>query len=421
MKSTREIIHQSQTNSYHYHTLQNGIRLVHRSTSTAVSHLALMVNIGSRDEEENENGMAHLIEHMIFKGTGKRNAFHVISFLENVGCDLNAYTTKEEICIHGTFLPHYYDRALELFADIAFHSTFPPKDLEKEKEIIIDEINSYKDSPSEEIFDEFENLLFQGHPIGRPILGTPESLQSLNRQKLLRFISKNLDTSEMVLASVGNIPFKKLIALTKKYFEPESAHQKHSQRNPISHYAPRSLHIERDSFLSHCLTGVPAYPSDHPRRLSLELLNNMLGGPMLNSRLNRNIREKYGFAYSLYSSYTSYSDTGWMGIYVATDPKTLEKTLKLIHKELHKLRDESIGVLQLARAKQQLIVLLAISLESGLNEALSIGRNLLLKEKIEPIQETIRRINSISKEELLETANEVFNPKLFSTLILTQP
>lgn len=195
-----------------------------------------------------KNGIAHLIEHMIFKGTSKRKAFHVISFLENVGCDLNAYTTKEETCIHGTFLYQYYDRALELFADVAFHSVFPEKELEKEKEIILDEINSYKDSPSEEIFDEFENLLFAGHPIGRNILGTAESLEKLNRSNLLRFIRRNYDTGEMILASVGNIRFDELIRRAKKYFGPELASRRTHIRQQFSGYSPRIEQTARETF-----------------------------------------------------------------------------------------------------------------------------------------------------------------------------
>ncbi len=416
MKLTQEILKSQQSNPYQYHMLKNGIRIVHRRTESTVSHLALMTNLGSRDEEEHENGLAHLIEHMIFKGTAKRSAFHVISFLENVGCDLNAYTTKEEICIHGTFLHHYYKRAMELFSDIAFHSVFPSKDLEKEKEVIIDEINSYKDSPAEEIFDEFENLLYQHHPIGRNILGTAESLHEFSRVHLLRFIRKNLNTNNMVLASVGNIAFNKLIFLAEKFFEPESLFQQNGKRIPPKNYKAQSLKLERDTYLTHSLTGNLAYSYTHPRRLSLELLNNILGGPMLNSRLNRNIREKYGFAYSLLSTYTSYSDTGWMGIYSGTDPKTAEKTLKLVHKELQKLREDALGTLQLSRAKQQLIVLLAIGYESGLQEALAVGRALLFKEYADSFEDIVKQINALTSMDLLEAANEVFDPKQLSSL-----
>ncbi|MDP2237407.1 MAG: pitrilysin family protein [Bacteroidales bacterium] len=402
---------------YQYFRLDNGIKLIHRQNNAPVSHLALMVNTGSRDEDLSENGVAHLIEHMIFKGTNKRKAFHVISFLENVGCDLNAYTTKEETCIHGTFLKAYYDRALELFADIAFNSVFPAKELEKEKEVILDEINSYKDSPSEEIFDEYENLLFSGHPIGRNILGTTETVKSFTRNHILRFIKKNYKTSEIVIASVGNIDFEKLKKHVSRHFGVIPATDNPNRRQPFESYSPRTQKEERDNYLSHCLIGNIAYQYDHPKKHSLVLLNNVLGGPGLNSRLNLNIREKYGFAYNIDSQYTSYTDTGWFGVYLGTDPESVTKAESLVKKELKKLCNERLGTLQLARAKQQLIVQLAISIESGLTETLSIARAHLQKDNVDSMEDIIRSIRNLDSSDLLEVANEVFEPSQLSTLI----
>jgi predicted Zn-dependent peptidase len=402
---------------YQYFRLDNGIKLIHRQNSAPVSHLALMVNTGSRDEDLSENGVAHLIEHMIFKGTNKRKAFHVISFLENVGCDLNAYTTKEETCIHGTFLKAYYDRALELFADIAFNSVFPAKELEKEKEVILDEINSYKDSPSEEIFDEYENMLFSGHPIGRNILGTTDTVKSFNRSHILRFIKKNYKTSEIVIASVGNIDFEKLKKHVSRHFGLIPASDNTNHRQPFDSYLPRTQKEERDNYLSHCLIGNIAYQYDHPKKHSLVLLNNVLGGPGLNSRLNLNIREKYGFAYNIDSQYTSYTDTGWFGVYLGTDPESVTKAESLVKKELKKLCNDRLGTLQLARAKQQLIVQLAISIESGLTETLSIARAHLQKDHVDSMEDIIQSIRNINSSDLLEVANEVFEPRQLSTLI----
>jgi predicted Zn-dependent peptidase len=402
---------------YQYFRLDNGIKLIHRQNSAPVSHLALMVNTGSRDEDLSENGVAHLIEHMIFKGTNKRKAFHVISFLENVGCDLNAYTTKEETCIHGTFLKAYYDRALELFADIAFNSVFPAKELEKEKEVILDEINSYKDSPSEEIFDEYENMLFSGHPIGRNILGTTDTVKSFNRNHILRFIKKKYKTSEIVISSVGNIDFEKLKKHVSRHFGLIPASDNTNHRQPFDFYLPRTQKEERDNYLSHCLIGNIAYQYDHPKKHSLVLLNNVLGGPGLNSRLNLNIREKYGFAYNIDSQYTSYTDTGWFGVYLGTDPESVTKAESLVKKELKKLCNDRLGTLQLARAKQQLIVQLAISIESGLTETLSIARAHLQKDHVDSMEDIIRSIRNIDSSDLLEVANEVFEPRQLSTLI----
>lgn len=406
-----------ETQDYQYFRLDNGIKLIHRQNNAPVSHLALMVNTGSRDEELSENGVAHLIEHMIFKGTNKRKAYHVISFLENVGCDLNAYTTKEETCIHGTFLNTYYDRALELFSDIAFNSVFPAKELEKEKEVILDEINSYKDSPSEEIFDEYENLLFSGHPIGRNILGTVETVKGFTRNHILRFIKRNYNTNEIVVSSVGNMNFEKLKKLVLRHFGAIPPSQNSKKREPFTSYQPKTQKEERDNYLSHCLIGNIAYNYEHPRKHSLVLLNNILGGPGLNSRLNLNIREKYGFAYNIDSQYTSYTDTGWFGVYLGTDPESVEKAENLVKKELKKLSNERLGVLQLARAKQQLIVQLAISIESGLSETLSIARAHLQKDHVDSMEEIIQKIRIINSSDLLEVANEVFDPGQLSTLI----
>lgn len=402
---------------YQTYTLSNGIRLIHRQTKAAISHLALMVHTGSRDEELHENGMAHIIEHMIFKGTNKRKAYHVMSFLENVGCDLNAYTTKEETCIHATFLNTYFERALALFADIAFNSTFPAKELEKEKEVILDEINSYKDSPAEEIFDEFENLLFEGHPIGRNILGSTESLKAITRKNIFRFIKKNYCTNNMVIASVGNIEFTKIKKMVTKYYNdvPYAAHC--APRIPFNDYKPKHIKVERESFLSHCLIGNIAYDYRHEKKLDLILLNNILGGPGMNSRLNLNIREKYGYTYSIESQYNSYSDTGWFGVYLGTDTNSVSKTIDLVKKELQKLRETKLGVLQLSRAKQQLIVQLAISFESGLQETLSIARSHLLKNEVHAMPQIIQLIENISTSSLLEVANEIFEPSQLSTLI----
>jgi len=416
-KSNGQPLNTQLTEHYSHFRLSNGIRLVHRQTDAAVSHLVLMVNTGTRDEEIRENGIAHLIEHMIFKGTSRRKAYHVISFLENVGCDLNAYTTKEETCIHATFLNQWYDRAAELFADVAFHSIFPSRELEKEKEVILDEINSYKDAPSEEIFDEFENILYKNHSLGRNILGTSETIRQITRNDLLRFVKKNYDTGEFVIASVGNISFDKLKRIIQKHFEAIPTLKRNTTRLKFDSYSPDSVVVKRNNYLSHCLIGNIAYPYNHPQKTALILLNNILGGPGMNSRLNLNIREKYGFAYNIESQYTNYSDTGWFGVYLGTDPSSMPRAIQLVYKELSKLKNEKLGVLQLARAKQQLIVQLAISLESGLQEALSVARAFLIKNEAEPISSIIGAINAVNSSDLLEVANEVFETNQLSQLM----
>jgi len=401
---------------YNYHILSNGIRIIHKQVTNHVAHCGIVINAGTRDESEEMSGIAHFIEHIIFKGTKKRKAFHILSRLENVGGDLNAYTAKEETFLYASFLNEYYERTLELFSDILFNSTFPVKEIAKEKEVVLDEINSYKDSPSELIFDEFEELLYKGQPLGRPILGTPETVKSFGREHVLAFIAQNYIPEKMVISSVGNLPFSNLVALCEKYFGAASSLRPSSSTTTSMGYSPAIVQEEKSNYQTHCVLGVPAYAIMDEKRNPLALLNNILGGPGMNSRLNLNIREKYGYCYSIESHYVPYSDTGNFHIYLGTDNGYLEKSLKLIHRELKTFRETKTGTLQLHRAKQQIKGQLAISLESNLNEMISIGKSHLFYEDVDTFDLIAKRIDQITAEQLLEVANEIFVPDNFSQL-----
>ena len=402
---------------YQYHILKNGIKIIHRETSGTVSHCGLMVNTGSRDEGEKENGIAHLIEHLIFKGTNKRKAYHVLSRIENVGGELNAYTTKEETCVYASFMSPYYKHSLELFADVAFNSIFPQKELEKEKDVIIDEINSYNDSPGELIFDDFEDQIFSGHSLGRNILGDIENIELIKRKDILRFIKTKYSTEQMVIASVGQIKFSKLISLVEKYFENIAASKTKLLRTPFNTYKPSNLTKTKNSYLSHCIIGNEAYSRTHPNKLPLLLLNNLLGGPALNSRLSMVIREKHAYAYNVESMYQPYSDTGVFNIYIGADSSHVDKSISLVKKELNKLRQKELGTMQLHKAKRQIIGQLAISGESFLNEMLGIAKVYLHKPRVKSMEEVILDIEKITSSQILEVANEIFNPSQLSTLI----
>ena len=402
---------------YQRHTLSNGIRIIHKAVKNQVAHCGVIINTGSRDENVNEQGLAHFIEHTIFKGTKKRKAFHILSRLENVGGELNAYTTKEETCIYASFLSPYYERSLELFADISLNSIFPKAEIEKEKEVVIDEINSYRDNPAEEIFDEIEDQVFAGHSLGRNILGTKELVRSFSRQNIFRFIKRTFNTEETVICSVGDIDFNKLIRLSEKYFGHAKANPRSFKRAKFNTYTPKTQNFDKGMYQAHCIIANEAYNRQDKKRAPLVLLNNILGGPGLNTRLNMGIREKYGFCYNIESNYTMYSDTGILSIYLGTDFDYLEKTIKLAHKELKKLREQKLGSLQLQRAKQQMIGQIAISQESNVNELLSIGKSILAYDKVESIEQVLKEIEGISAEQLLEVANEVFDPKQLSLLI----
>jgi predicted Zn-dependent peptidase len=402
---------------YQYHRLKNGIRIIHRETGGTVSHCGLMVNTGSRDENKNESGIAHLIEHLIFKGTTKRKAYHVLSRIENVGGELNAFTTKEETCVYASFLSRFYNHSLELFADVAFNSVFPQKELEKEKDVVIDEINSYNDSPGELIFDDFEDLIFKDHSLGRNILGSIENVKIIKRKDIFRFIKSRYSTNQLVIASVGNIRFSKLIALVEKYFGVIPESNRKLTREPFTNYKPVNLVKAKNSYLSHCMMGNTAYPRTHPNKLPLLLLTNLLGGPALNSRLSMLIREKHGYAYTVESMYQPYSDTGIFNIYIGSDNKYVDKSIALVKKELNNLRNNRLGTIQLHRAKRQLTGQLAISNESTLNEMLGIAKVFLNKARVKSMNEIISDIEAISSEILLEVANDIFNPDNLSTLI----
>ena len=397
--------------------LPNGIKILHKHRSGAIAHLALMVNTGMRDELDNENGLAHFVEHMLFKGTKKRKAYHVLSCLENVGGELNAYITKEETCIHASFLKEHYNKAIELIADVAFNSTYPANEVEKEKEVIIDEINSYRDAPAEEIFDEFENNLYKGHEMGRNILGTTDLVSNYTRTDLCNFIKNNYSTDKMVVATIGDIPFAKFKNKIISHFGDYQQTSTECRRKKFEGLQKFTKIEERNNHLSHCIIGGIAYHIDSQQKMPMVLLNNILGGPGMNSRLNLNIREKYGFAYTIESQYNAYSDTGNFSIYMGVDPHSLDKAVDLVFKEMNKLKDNKLGSIQLSNAKNQLVGQLALSCESGMGELLSMTRAGFSKEKIEPLSETVRKIRCLTSDDILEVANEIFDDKNINLMI----
>ncbi len=403
--------------NYITYTLSNGIRLIHKEVDSPVSHIGLIVNAGSRNELLHEHGLAHYIEHAMFKGTHKRKSFQIISRLEDVGGELNAYTTKEETCVHASFLNDDYERAIELIGDIFFNASFPEKEIEKEKDIIIDEINSYKDNPSELIFDDFEHMIFPDVALGRPILGTPETVNSFSPKHILDYKLRNYNTSQIVLSSVGNIKFDKLLKLFKKYYEPIQlrSHQQECEQNIV--YCSNNKNIDYDTYQSHCIIGNVAYNLHDERRLSLFLLNNILGGPGMNSRLNMSLREKNGFTYNIESNYNPYADTGVFTVYFGTDKEKIEKSIQLAHVEFKKLRDSKLGSIQLSKAKKQLIGQLAISSENNEAFMLNMGKSFLNFGKVESLLEIYQQIEAINSSQLLDIANEILDPKKLSTLI----
>ncbi len=399
------------------HTLPNGLRIVFQPTNSLVGHCALLINTGSRDENKDEHGMAHFIEHNLFKGTKHRKTYHILSRLDDVGGDLNAYTSKEETVIHASFLKEHFSRALELIADILINSTFPDKEIEKEKDVIRDEIESYLDSPTESIFDDFEESIFAHHPMGRVILGTEKSINTFNKKMLNSFIARNYNPQQMVLSISGPISWNRLFKMVIKYFSEIPFVGKINGRIAPQEYKPVTLTTQKDTMQTHAVLGNRAADIYHEHFIGTVLLNNILGGPGMNNRLNLNIREKYGFAYNIESFYTPFTDTGAIGVYVGTNKGTIDKSLKLIKNELKNLCDKELGTVQLNKAKKQLIGQIALSQENNLALTVALGKSMLNYNRIDTLEDVYQKITAVSAQQLRDIANQVFNPADLSLLI----
>ena len=402
---------------YQVHTLSNGIRILFKHSPSTITHCCFIVNAGSRDETGNQTGLAHFIEHLLFKETEKRNTSQILNRLELVGADLNAYTAKEYTCIHASLLNQHLERAADLFEDILFHSTFPQEEIEKERGVILDEIASYLDQPEEAIQDDFEELLFKGHAIGRNILGTPESVGRLGKSDVRQFLDANYNTQQMVFAVFGDYKFQQVVKLGEKYFgrvKPNDAVKQRVKPGPTD--ASHTL-LGKQITQTHCIIGGQAYASAHPYKSGLLLLNNYLGGMGMSSVLNLEIREKHGIAYTIESNYTPLSDTGIFSIYFGTDGEKAEKATKLIYKELRKLREKKFGTRQLHQAKQKFIGQIALAEENRMGLIISMAKSLLDFNEIDTLQQVFEKINAVTAEQLLEISNEILDIDRMTTLV----
>lgn len=402
---------------YQTHILKNGLKIIHQQVPNKAAYCGLIIGVGTRDESEDEEGIAHFIEHVIFKGTEKRKAYHISSRIEDVGGELNAYTTKEDTCIYASFLAKDYERALELFSDLVFHSVFPEKEIEKEKEVVIDEINSYKDSPGELIYDDFEELIYNGYPIGRNILGSEEAVRGITREKILSFVKRNYKPGRMVISSIGDIPFGKLVRMIEKHFGGIDVDKTQLVRLKPEIYVPRSEEVNLETYQNHCIIGNIAYDYTQENRLALSLLIDILGGTGMNSRLNLNIREKYGLAYNVEASYTPYSDTGVFTVYFGCDARDIEKCLRLCRREMALLCEAPLGQMQLRKAKTQMIGQMTLSSENYENMMLSIGKSFLIYDKVDDLEYVYEKVEEIGAPLLQQVAIEIFAPERQSVLI----
>ena len=390
------------------HTLPNGIRILHIKAVSPVVYCGFAVNAGTRDELENEHGIAHFVDHVLFKGTKKRNSMQIIDRLEAVGGELDAYTTKEETFIYSIVPQKYCERAIELLSDIIFNSTFPQNELEKERTVILDEIQSYNDSPSELIFDEFEEFIFQNSPLGRNILGTEKSLEEFSSNDLKNFVNRCYTTDNILFFVYGNISFDKILRFAEKYFCVASS-KRDFYRNSLKEYLPQSIEKQKDTCQNHCLIGNRSCYFGHDERLTQVLLNNILGGPLLSSRLNMAVRERNGLVYSIDSSLTPYIDTGVWNIYFGCDKTNFKKCIKLIYNELDILQNKTISEKDLKKAKKQFAGQLLISYQNKENYILSAAKSVLHLNLLETQDKIIEKVNRISAQELQNIAQKLFD------------
>lgn len=399
---------------YTTYTLPNGLRMIHMPAQSPVAYCGYAVNAGARNEEPQEHGLAHFVEHMIFKGTEHHKANYILNRIESVGGELNAYTTKEETFVYSIFMKEHFLRAFDLLTDLVFYSSFPEIEIEKEKDVILDEISSYEDSPSELIFDDFENLLYKEHALGHNILGEEETLERFSTTTGKSFMNRYYTPGNMVFFSMGDIPFNKIVKWAESLFSTLPAHSSPQKRKVPTLSSASSLTMSKETHQAHVMIGSHAFSMFDEKRIPMFLLNNIIGGPGMNNRLNVSLREHNGLVYSVESNITSYTDTGLFSIYFGTDPKNKEKAIRLVHREIEKLHETKLTEKQLTAAKKQALGQLGVSIDNREGLFLNMGKSFLHYNFFASMEEVFNQINDITAEGILDIAQTVLAPdKLF--------
>lgn len=405
---------------YQTYILENGLKIIHKNLNSHVAYCGFIVNVGTRDEKVDQYGMAHFVEHMLFKGTTKRKSYHIINRMESVGGEINAYTNKEETVLYSIFQETHFARAIELLADMIFHSTFLQREIEKEVDVIVDEIHSYEDNPSELIFDEFENMIFKNTELGHNILGEPNILKTFTTQKTIDFVKQFYLPQNTTFFYLGRTPFKKIVKLLEKNCNDINIENSHPlQRKQTVFNNPQYITVNKDTSQSHVLIGGKALDLYNPNKQTFQLINNILGGPGMNSRLNIALREKKGYVYTIESNLISYTDAGIFTIYFGCDNKNREKCIDLVLKELKKLRETKLSTIQLANAKKQIMGQISVASDNHENLALSIAKNYIRQGHIQSIKEINNKFETITSQNIIHICNETLNPNQLSYLIYT--
>ena len=419
--------------NYNTHTLSNGLRIIHLPSPSPVVYCGYAVAAGTRDEQKGrEEGMAHFCEHMTFKGTEHRTSMKILGYLESVGGDLNAFTNKEETVYHAAVLKDNIDRAVDLLTDIVFHSTYPQAEIDKEVEVIVDEIESYNDSPAELVYDLFENAIYNGHSLGHNILGTAEQLRTYTTEDALRFTRRYYRPDNSVFFAYGDVDFGKLVRLLERAnaVAADSSQQQSSAESPaidvnkeksamsLPPYVAQHINHHMDTHLAHVMLGNRAYDVHDNRRIALYLLNNILGGPGMNARLNISLRERHAFVYTVESMMQSYSDTGLWAVYFGCDPKNVDKCLRLIRHELDKVMEKPLSEAQLHAAKKQIRGQIGIACDSRESFALDFAKGFLHYGWKKDVTALCDHIDALTAEDLQRVAQETFAEESLTKLVI---
>ena len=418
---------------YNTYTLDNGLRIIHLPSDSKVVYCGYQINAGTRNEDPGEEGLAHFCEHVTFKGTERRKAWHILNCLESVGGDLNAYTNKEGTVYYSAILKEHIARAVDLLTDIVFHSVYPQAEIDKEVEVICDEIESYNDSPAELIYDEFENIIFKGSPLGHNILGTAEQVRSFKTEDALRFTRKLYRPDNAIFFAYGDIDFKKLVRLLKKSFlseerrvksekfnSPEAQAQfniQHSTFNTQHSFEGQTIVMQKNTHQAHVMIGTRAYDVNDSRRMPLYLLNNMLGGPGMNAKLNLALREHNGLVYTVESTMAAYGDTGIWSIYFGCDEHDVKRCLRLVRKELDKFMQKPLSEAQLKAAKKQIKGQIGVACDNHENFALDFGKSFLHYGWEKNVDRLYEQVDEITAEQIQAVAQELFDKDRLTTLI----
>lgn len=408
---------------YNTYTLDNGLRIIHLPSDSKVVYCGYQINAGTRDEEPGEEGLAHFCEHVTFKGTERRKAWHILNCLESVGGDLNAYTNKEGTVYYSAILKEHIARAVDLLSDIVFHSVYPQAEIDKEVEVIYDEIESYNDSPAELIYDEFENILFKDSSLGHNILGTAEQVRSFTTEDALRFTRKLYRPDNAIFFAYGDIDFKKLVKLVGRALADDDSGKLAAEKLPKNYpsvgeeIAGQTIVMQKNTHQAHVMIGTRAYDVNDDRRMPLYLLNNILGGPGMNAKLNLALREHNGLVYTVESTMVAYGDTGTWSIYFGCDEHDIKRCLRLVRKELDQMMEKPLSDSQLKAAKKQIKGQIGVACDNRENFALDFGKSFLHYGWEKNVDCLYEQVEAITSQQIQDVARELFDKDRLITLI----